>query len=57
MNDSDFNKLMARFETIRAEVNTPEQATALLQSEGIVDENGRAAAHLRDAGVTNTICQ
>ncbi len=57
MSEADYKKLMARFAEIRSEYNTPAKATALLQSEGIVDQSGRTAPHFRDEEVAETICR
>ncbi len=48
MSEADLQKLRNRFEQIRLECNIPEKATALLQREGILDENGEPAERYRE---------
>lgn len=57
MSEADYKKLMARFAEIRTECNTPAKATALLQSEGIVDQSGRTAPHFRDEEIVEAACR
>ncbi len=57
MSEADYKKLMARFAEIRSECNTPAKATALLQSEGIVDQSGRTAPHFRDEEIVEAVCR
>ena len=57
MSDADYKKLMDRFAEIRSECNTAAKATALLQSEGIVDQSGRTAPHFRDEEVAEAFCR
>ena len=48
MSEADFKKLMNRFDQIRIECHTPEKATALLQRQGILDENGEPSERYRE---------
>jgi hypothetical protein len=44
MSESDLQMLLAEFERIDRECDTPEKATRQLQSEGLLDENGQLPA-------------
>jgi hypothetical protein len=44
MSEDDFKMLMAEFERIDRECDTPEKAMRQLQSEGLLDENGELPA-------------
>ncbi len=47
MSEADFKMLVAGFERLRQECDTPEKATAQLLKEGLIDEDGRLAAIYR----------
>ena len=44
MSETTFQMLMAELERVEREYDTPEKARALLQEEGLLDENGKTAA-------------
>lgn len=54
MSESDLKKLKEYFQKIQREYDTPEKATALLQREGLIDENGEPSLPFREMG---TACQ
>lgn len=54
MSESDLKKLREYFQKIQREYDTPEKATALLQREGLIDENGEPSLPFRETG---TACQ
>ncbi len=47
MSEEDLKMMKEYFAKLRRECNTPEKATAQLQSEGILDENGELAPMYR----------
>jgi len=47
MSDADFQMLVREFERQIRECDTPEKARAQLQSEGLLDADGRTAAKYR----------
>jgi hypothetical protein len=47
MSEEVFQMLVRAFERQRRECDTPEKARALLQSEGLLDADGRTAAKYR----------
>lgn len=49
MSESDLKKLREYFQKIQNEYNTPEKATALLQKEGLIDENGEPSLPFRES--------
>ena len=44
MSEDDLQMLIAAFERLARECDTPEKATAQLQSEGLLDANGKLPA-------------
>ncbi len=51
MSEADLQMLTAEFERINAFCDTPEKATAQLQSEGLLDQDGQLARLYREAVV------
>lgn len=47
MSEQHFRMLMEQLDRVARECDTPEKAIAQLQSEGLLDENGRTAALYR----------
>jgi hypothetical protein len=50
MSEADFEMLMAEFDRLRRECDTPEKATAQLQKEGLLDANGKLPARYGGEG-------
>jgi hypothetical protein len=48
MSEADFKMLSEAFDRLRRECDTPEKAMAQLQSEGLLDAEGRTAPMYRD---------
>lgn len=48
MSESDYKMLAEEFAQLRRDCDTPQKAIAQLQSEGLLDENGRTAAPYRN---------
>ncbi|HEX9201519.1 MAG TPA: hypothetical protein VF865_18320 [Acidobacteriaceae bacterium] len=51
MSQADFEKLMAEFDRIDRECDTPAKSKELFQKAGIVDANGEYAAPFREASI------
>ena len=48
MSEAMYRRIVARFEEIKRECDTPEKARQYLQSIGMLDENGETAAMYRE---------
>lgn len=52
MGENDLKKLREYFLRIHDEYDTPEKATALLQKEGLIDENGEPSLPFRETSAS-----
>ncbi len=52
MSESDLKMLMAEFERLDRECDTPEKAVAQLQKEGLLDANGKLPAEYGGEGAS-----
>jgi hypothetical protein len=56
MSEADFQIVMAEFERLSHECDTPQKATEQLKSEGLLDENGVTAVMYRESS-EDAACQ